>query len=55
MGFFKALDTIVHGGVEQPESYEKKKDYTFAEVLGKINKKQDFFFINMNSIELFFY
>jgi calcium/calmodulin-dependent protein kinase I len=35
MGFFKALDTIVHGGVEQPESYEKKKNYTFMEVLGK--------------------
>lgn len=34
MGFFKALDTIVHGGVEQPESYEKKKNYTFMEVLG---------------------
>ncbi|ORE02826.1 Pkinase-domain-containing protein [Rhizopus microsporus var. microsporus] len=34
MGFFKALDTIVHGGVGQPESYEKKKNYTFSEVLG---------------------
>lgn len=34
MGFFKALDTIVHGGVEQPESYEKKKNYTFSEILG---------------------
>lgn len=34
MGFFKALDTIVHGGVGQPESYEKKKNYTFLEVLG---------------------
>lgn len=34
MGLFKALDTIVHGGVGQPESYEKKKNYTFSEVLG---------------------
>lgn len=35
MGFFKALDTIVHGGIQQPESYERKKNYTFLEVLGK--------------------
>ncbi|EIE85865.1 hypothetical protein RO3G_10575 [Rhizopus delemar RA 99-880] len=34
MGFFKALDTIVHGGIQQPESYERKKNYTFLEVLG---------------------
>ncbi|KAI8368381.1 kinase-like domain-containing protein [Choanephora cucurbitarum] len=34
MGLFKALDTIVHGGVSQPDSYEKKKEYTFGEVLG---------------------
>ncbi|KAI8077393.1 kinase-like domain-containing protein [Gilbertella persicaria] len=34
MGLFKALDAIVHGGVGQPDSYEKKKDYTFGEVLG---------------------
>ncbi|KAI9363637.1 kinase-like domain-containing protein [Pilaira anomala] len=34
MGLFKALDAIVHGGVHQPESYDKKKNYTFAEVLG---------------------
>lgn len=35
MGLFKALDAMVHGGVHQPESYDKKKNYTFAEVLGK--------------------
>lgn len=35
MGLFKALDTIVHGGVSQPLSYEKKRGYTFSEVLGK--------------------
>ncbi|KAI8877278.1 Pkinase-domain-containing protein [Backusella circina FSU 941] len=34
MGLFKTLDTLVHGGVEQPESYDKKKDYTINEVLG---------------------
>lgn len=34
MGLFKALDAIVHGGVQQPESYDKKKNYTFSEVLG---------------------
>ncbi|KAK4511815.1 uncharacterized protein ATC70_003814 [Mucor velutinosus] len=34
MGLFKALDTIVHGGVQQPDSYDKKKNYTFSEVLG---------------------
>jgi calcium/calmodulin-dependent protein kinase I len=36
MGLFKALDTIVHGGVEQPESYEKKKNYIFSEILGEL-------------------
>ena len=35
MGLFKALDAIVHGGVSQPDSYEKKKEYTFGEILGK--------------------
>ncbi|EIE81935.1 hypothetical protein RO3G_06640 [Rhizopus delemar RA 99-880] len=34
MGFFKTLDAIVHKGVYQPDSYEKKKHYTFSEVLG---------------------
>ncbi|KAI8096632.1 kinase-like domain-containing protein [Halteromyces radiatus] len=34
MGLFSALDTIVHGGVAQPESYEKKQNYEFAEELG---------------------
>ncbi|CAO3636073.1 unnamed protein product [Mucor hiemalis] len=34
MGLFRTLDAIVHGGVQQPESYEKKKNYTFMEVLG---------------------
>ncbi|KAI9478414.1 MAG: kinase-like domain-containing protein [Benjaminiella poitrasii] len=34
MGLFKTLDTFVHGGVEQPDSYERKKNYTFSEVLG---------------------
>ncbi|KAI8638749.1 kinase-like domain-containing protein [Parasitella parasitica] len=34
MNIFKALDTIVHGGVQQPESYSKKKNYTFCEDLG---------------------
>ncbi|KAG0749062.1 hypothetical protein G6F57_005657 [Rhizopus arrhizus] len=34
MGFFKTLDAIVHKGIYQPDSYEKKKHYTFSEVLG---------------------
>ncbi|KAI9264769.1 kinase-like domain-containing protein [Sporodiniella umbellata] len=34
MGLFRALDAIVHGGVQQPESYEKKKEYVFSDVLG---------------------
>ncbi|KAI9271966.1 kinase-like domain-containing protein [Sporodiniella umbellata] len=34
MGILKALDAVVHGGVYQPESYRKKKLYTFCEVLG---------------------
>ncbi|KAI8985294.1 kinase-like domain-containing protein [Pilobolus umbonatus] len=35
MGFFKALDTLVHGGIGQPESYEKKRDYVLQDVLGQ--------------------
>lgn len=34
MGLFKALDAIVHGGVQQPDSYDKKKNYEIKEVLG---------------------
>lgn len=34
MGLFKTLDAIVHRGVYQPDSYEKKKRYVFSEVLG---------------------
>ncbi|KAI8371470.1 kinase-like domain-containing protein [Radiomyces spectabilis] len=34
MQFLKAIDTMVHGGVQQPESYEKKKQYLFKDVLG---------------------
>ncbi|KAI8074091.1 kinase-like domain-containing protein [Gongronella butleri] len=34
MGLFSALDAIVHGGVQQPESYEKKQKYEFQEELG---------------------
>jgi hypothetical protein len=41
MGLFKALDTLVHGGVEQPESYDKKKDYTINEVLGCYHDNSD--------------
>lgn len=35
MGILQAIDTIVHGGVQQPETYEKKKAYQFGPVLGK--------------------
>ncbi|KAG0163865.1 hypothetical protein DFQ28_009590 [Apophysomyces sp. BC1034] len=34
MGLLKTLDTLVHGGIQQPESHEKKKDYLFGSVLG---------------------
>ncbi|CAO3608270.1 unnamed protein product [Cunninghamella blakesleeana] len=34
MGLFNTLDALVHGGVPQPESYEKKQNYEFAEELG---------------------
>lgn len=44
MGLFKALDTIVHGGVQQPDSYDKKKNYTFSEVLGNYNMHSLFWF-----------
>lgn len=36
MGLFNTLDALVHGGVPQPESYEKKQKYDFAEELGII-------------------
>ncbi|KAI9473454.1 MAG: kinase-like domain-containing protein [Benjaminiella poitrasii] len=34
MGFRDSLDLLVHGGVQKPESYERKKDYNFGEELG---------------------
>ncbi|KAI8991909.1 kinase-like domain-containing protein [Mycotypha africana] len=34
MGFRETLNTIVHGGVPQPESYERKKLYNFGDELG---------------------
>ncbi|KAI7906123.1 kinase-like domain-containing protein [Cokeromyces recurvatus] len=34
MGLFKTLDTIVHGGIQQPDSYDRKKNYKFSEILG---------------------
>lgn len=34
MGLLDTLDNIVHGGVEKPASYERKKNYTFGEQLG---------------------
>ncbi|KAF7722820.1 hypothetical protein EC973_002665 [Apophysomyces ossiformis] len=34
MGLLKTLDTIVHGGIQQPDSHEKKKEYLFGSVLG---------------------
>ncbi|KAI7858298.1 kinase-like domain-containing protein [Circinella umbellata] len=35
MGFFSALDAIAHGGIQQPESYTKKKNYRFDHELGR--------------------
>lgn len=35
MGFLESLDTFVHGGVQKPESYERKKKYHFGDELGK--------------------
>lgn len=46
MGLFKALDTIVHGGVQQPDSYDKKKNYTFSEVLGNYHPFSFFFWFH---------
>ncbi|KAI7906378.1 kinase-like domain-containing protein [Cokeromyces recurvatus] len=34
MGLRDSLDTFVHGGVQRPESYERKKNYQFREELG---------------------
>jgi calcium/calmodulin-dependent protein kinase I len=34
MGLLDTLDNLVHGGVEKPESYERKKSYIFGEQLG---------------------
>ena len=34
MGFLSALDAIAHGGIQQPESYVKKKNYVFEQELG---------------------
>ncbi|KAI9494901.1 kinase-like domain-containing protein [Zychaea mexicana] len=35
MGFFSALEAIAHGGIQQPESYAKKKNYHFEHELGR--------------------
>jgi calcium/calmodulin-dependent protein kinase I len=35
MGILHKIDTIIHGGVEKPESYEKKKEYEFSDELGQ--------------------
>ncbi|KAI8146563.1 kinase-like domain-containing protein [Fennellomyces sp. T-0311] len=34
MGLLKAFDTIVHGGVQRPDSYHKKRLYQFGSTLG---------------------
>ncbi|KAI8578786.1 hypothetical protein K450DRAFT_245517 [Umbelopsis ramanniana AG] len=34
MGFRDKLDSLVHGGVQQPASHERKKNYELGEVLG---------------------
>ncbi|KAI9494957.1 kinase-like domain-containing protein [Zychaea mexicana] len=34
MGLLKAFDTIVHGGIQRPDSYHKKKCYQFGATLG---------------------
>ncbi|KAI8375417.1 kinase-like domain-containing protein [Choanephora cucurbitarum] len=34
MGLFDAIDTFVHGGVQRPASYERKKHYDFGSELG---------------------
>lgn len=42
MGLFSALDAIAHGGIQQPESYVKKKNYTFEKELGKTFSPRSF-------------
>ncbi|CDS08840.1 hypothetical protein LRAMOSA10201 [Lichtheimia ramosa] len=34
MGLLQTFDTILHGGVQQPSSYIKKRDYEFGDTLG---------------------
>jgi hypothetical protein len=34
MGLINSLDTLVHGGVPKPDSYERKKNYNFQNKLG---------------------
>lgn len=36
MGLRDKLDTLVHGGVQQPASHERKKNYELGEVLGNV-------------------
>lgn len=42
MGLLKSLDTLMHGGVQRPESYERKKKYHFGDTLG--NRMNAFLF-----------
>lgn len=34
MGLLQTFDTILHGGVQQPTSYIKKRNYEFGDTLG---------------------
>lgn len=40
MGFRDSVDNWVHGGVPKPESYERKKLYSFGEELGTFTHTQ---------------
>jgi len=42
MGLRDKLDTLVHGGVHQPPSHERKKNYELGEVLGKFANRNRF-------------
>jgi hypothetical protein len=35
MGLRDKFDVLMHGGVQQPPSHERKKNYELGEILGK--------------------
>jgi calcium/calmodulin-dependent protein kinase I len=36
MGIFDSIDILLHGGIPKPDSYDRKKNYSFGDELGRV-------------------